>query len=162
MLQLPRGALAAMFSPRAPRPALCWYVQRVAHACATVAAPDDQVKSRSGGAGVGLAACRTAFCVTSQVCASPAGVGSGVSEPPGPLLSIPTPHAEAARSRAIDGRRRMGGKATHPWRAGRAERHSLRVRAYRRSTSPYGPVARPASVIPALRRTVPDAALSGC
>src|SRR5882762_11591664 len=139
MVQVPGGALAAMFSPRAPRPALCWYVQRFAQSCATAAAPDDQVKSTSGGTGVGFAECRTAFCVSSQVCASPAGVGSGVTEAPGPL-SIPNPHAEAASSRAIDRKGRMRRKPSHGGGAGRADRHSLRVVAYLRSTSPYGPV----------------------
>ena len=40
------GALAAMFSPRSPRPALCWYTQRSAHACATAAASEDQLSGK--------------------------------------------------------------------------------------------------------------------
>src|SRR5437588_420407 len=81
--QRPAGALAAMFSPRWPRPALCMYWQPSAQACATAAAPADQVSGGSGEGGIGCALARTAFCVSSQACASPAGI------PASPPLSPP-------------------------------------------------------------------------
>src|SRR5438105_102461 len=91
-----------MFSPRSPRPGLCWYTQRSAHACATLAASEDQVSGASGGLGMGRAALRTVLCASSHACASAEGAASGAAPAPASgSPSRPSPHAQARRGAAI-------------------------------------------------------------
>src|SRR2546428_6211646 len=100
-----------MFSPRSPRPALCWYTQRSAHACATAAASEDQVSGESGGLGAGRAVLRTALCASSHPCASAVGGASGLAlAPASGSPARPSPHAQARRGTAIHRPRRIAEK----------------------------------------------------